>query len=68
MAKYVMSGGSVLVILFEGSLRTFAPGELIEVDVPPHSWFKLINPPKPVPKMRGFKTEPVTRLPKKIKE
>ena len=48
MRKFVMNGGQSLVLFFEGSLRGFAPGEIIEADQAPHSWFKEVIPTKAV--------------------
>lgn len=65
MAKYIMKGGSALVVLFENSLRHFLPGEVVESRESPHRWFKLVDPPKPVVKT---KPKQVTNKPLRFKE
>ena len=55
-----MKGSQSLVILFKNKLRIFRPGEVIETNQPPHSWFKEVATPKPVSKMKGFKTKTTT--------
>lgn len=65
MGKYVMNGGHPLVIFFEGKLRVFTPGEVVESGESPHRWFKLVDPPKPVVKS---KPKQVTNKPLRFKE
>ena len=49
MVKFVMKGASPLVVFHEGSLKTFAPGAVIDASEAPHEWFELVDPPKVTP-------------------
>ena len=51
MGKFVMRGGHPLVIFFEDKLRVFNPGEVIEANLAPHSWFREVVTSKPKEKV-----------------
>ena len=45
MAKFIMNGARDLVVWHQNSLKTFAPGTIIEAGESPHEWFDLLEPP-----------------------
>ena len=64
MAKFIMKDNGPFVLLFEGKLRVFHAGDVVDADKSPHANFSLVQEAVKVPKLpkptKFAKTEPLT--------